>query len=123
VYLSNVRRCSAKELQVKCSRCSFITNFHFGSQQPHTIHHRRIPAHFLSLAGSRGSGQGPVCPNASPEAADHGLPMRFGQTPHRPWWLWIDFSAVTVSLRRQRKAGGSSFKCDIRAGPLGFSWG
>jgi hypothetical protein len=45
--------------------------------------HRGIPAHFLSLAGSRGSGQGPVSPNASPEAADCGLPMRFCQTPHR----------------------------------------
>jgi len=60
--------------------------------------HRGIPTHFFSLAGSRDSGQGPVCPNASPEAADRGLPMRFCQTPHRPWWLWIDFSAVTVSL-------------------------
>ena len=59
---------------------------------------REIPAHFLSLAASRGSEQGPVCPNASAEAAARGLPMRFCQTPHRSWWLWIDSSAVTVSL-------------------------
>ncbi len=73
-------------------------NFHFGSQQPPTIHPSRDSSALFSLAESRRSGQAPVCPHASPEAADRGLPLRFGQTPHRPWWLWIDFSAATVSL-------------------------
>ena len=31
----------------------------------------RIPAYFTPLADSRGSGRGPVCLNASPEAAPH----------------------------------------------------
>ncbi len=59
---------------------------------------RGVPAHVFSLPGSSGPGHGPACPNPSPEAADRSLPMRFCQTPHRPSWLWVDSSAVTVSL-------------------------
>jgi hypothetical protein len=46
---------------------------------------RGVPSHYFSLAGSRSSGQGSVYPIASPETADCGLPMRFCQTPLRPW--------------------------------------
>jgi hypothetical protein len=35
---------------------------------------RRVPPHHPSLAVSRGSGQCPVHPIASPETADYGLP-------------------------------------------------
>lgn len=51
----------------------------------------------FSLAGSRGLKQGPVCATGSPETTDRGLPIRFCQTPLRPWWLQIDFPATTTS--------------------------
>jgi hypothetical protein len=62
---------------------------------------RGVPAHYFPLAGSRGLGQGPVYPIASPETADCGLPIRFCQTPLRPWSLQIDFPAATASAIRR----------------------
>ena len=55
-----------------------------------------IPAHYFSFGGSKNSTQRPLCANSSPETADCGLPIRYCQTPLRPWWLQIDFPAATT---------------------------
>ena len=59
---------------------------------------RSVPANCLSLTGPRGSGQDPVCPNASPETVDRAaFPSGFVRHHCRPWRLWIDFPAATAS--------------------------
>ena len=55
--------------------------------------HEGVERTIFSLAVPRARHKGPVCPNPSSATADHGLPIRFCQTPLRPIWLWIDFPA------------------------------
>src|ERR1019366_5333384 len=69
-----------------------------------------VESTIFSLAGPRARHQGPVCPNASPQTADHGLPIRFCQTPLPSLLVWIDFPAPTASAippeaTAQRSAG------------------
>ena len=89
---------------LSCKNTHVITNFRFGSQRPHTIYPSRDSSAQVFLCGSGGLRQGPVCPNASPETADRGLPIQFRQTPFRLRRLWIDFSAVTVRDFQRRDA-------------------
>ena len=59
---------------------------------------------YIFSGGDQSSGQGAVCPNASPETVDHGVPIRSCHTPLRPLLTLDRFLATASFIPREATA-------------------